>query len=247
MLFGLKMIELSNIASFKQAWDSVEPLSSKLQAAFYPYSSEGGSGAAIAGEDFVVFASDTRFSYDSFAVLTRDGKKLHLLNNNCAVNFTGFNGDSMQVVKEMQTRMQVYKFNFHCDLAVDSAAHLLSRTLYMKRFFPFYVSPVLGGITKEGKGVLFRYDLIGMLQDARWETVGAASSQLDPFLDNQIGWHCKSPQTKPPLTVERAKAVLRDAFRSAAERETSTGDGLQMITLQAGQPALEEHFRLRSD
>lgn len=40
---------------------------------------------------------------------------------------------------------------------------------------------------------------------------------------------------------------MRDAFRSVAERETSTGDNLYMITLEKGKKPVEEKVRLRED
>jgi len=70
---------------------------------------------------------------------------------------------------------------------------------------------------------------------------------LQPFLDNQVDWTNKPEATRPPLTIERAKKILRDGFRAVAERETSTGDSLFLITLAAGKPMEEEFVDLRAD
>ena len=50
---------------------------------------------------------------------------------------------------------------------------------------------------------------------------------------------------KPPLTLERAVSLVKDSMRMATERETSTGDKVQVIIAVAGQAAIAiENARL---
>lgn len=52
---------------------------------------------------------------------------------------------------------------------------------------------------------------------------------------------------RPPLTIERAEATLKDSFRFAAERETSTGDKLHVVVAQAGKLVKNYFVGLRED
>ncbi len=63
----------------------------------------------------------------------------------------------------------------------------------------------------------------------------------------QVGWVTQETGKPPELTIERAQSLMKDAFRSAAERETCTGDKMHLVTLVHGKPAKEEWFPLRED
>lgn len=52
---------------------------------------------------------------------------------------------------------------------------------------------------------------------------------------------------KPPLTIDRATSLIKDAFRVAAEREISTGDKIHLVIAEAGKPVRKIHLPLRED
>ncbi len=52
---------------------------------------------------------------------------------------------------------------------------------------------------------------------------------------------------RPPLTLDRASALLRDAFRMAAEREISTGDRINLVIAETGKPIRQMFLPLRED
>jgi len=238
----------SDMKSFKKAMDEVYAGQAKEHQQWNPYSFEGGTISGIAGDDFVVVASDTRMSYFESAVLTRDCKKLHILNNYSVIGGCMFYGDMLQLIRLLQSRMMSYTFNYRETMKADTIAELLSRSLYQRRFFPYYAWNLVGGIDSKGKGALYSYDPIGCVERVPYVSAGTANDLIDPFLDNQVGWCTQNKKVpRPPLTVARAQALLKDAFRSAAERETCTGDKLHMVTIVAGQPPHEEKFKLRED
>ena len=55
----------------------------------------------------------------------------------------------------------MYEFNNHKEPSCSSVANLLSRTLYGKRFFPYYTFNLLAGFDAEGNGTVYGYDAIG--------------------------------------------------------------------------------------
>jgi len=216
-------------------------------ARFEPYSFEGGTVASIAGDDFVVIGGDTRLSTNGGVVQSRHLDKVFKLEGGVVLASSGFYGDLLQLVRVLRARMKVYQFTYNEPMNVNAAAEMLARTLYYKRFFPYYTSNCLAGIDPEGKGALYRYDPVGCIERVKCDVHGAGIEILQPFLDNQVTWANKPESTRPPMTVDRAKKLLRDGFRAVAERETSTGDKLSMIILTAGKPMEEESVDLRGD
>jgi len=213
-----------------------------------PYSMEGGSTAAVAGENFVVAVSDTRMSQFEVNILSRTAEKIQILSDTIILNTTGFYGDVLQLIRVLQTRLHKYKFDYRHDMTVDFCAELLARNLYYKRFFPYYTGAVLCGIDEFGKGAVYSYDPVGCIERSQYSCSGAASSILEPFLDNQVGLTTLADGVeKPKLTVERATALLKDAFRFATERETSTGDSIFVVVAEAGKPIKTSSIPLRED
>jgi len=217
------------------------------EARFQPYSFEGGTVAAIAGDDFVVIGGDTRMSTNGSVVQSRHLEKVFKLDNGIILASTGFYGDLLQLVRVLRARMKVYQFTYNEPINICAAAEMLARTLYYKRFFPYYTSNILVGIDPQGKGALYRYDPVGNIERAECDVSGAGTEIMQPFLDNQVTWTNKTAESRPVLTIDRAKKLLRDGFRAVAERETSTGDALVLITVAAGKPLEEETVGLRGD
>lgn len=193
---------------------------------FQPYESNGGSIVAIAGEDFAVIAADTRLS-SGYTIHTRNQNKLFQLTQNTVLGSTGCWCDTLALTALMRARLQMYEHSHLKVMSTEAIAQMTSILMYSRRFFPYYVSNVMAGLDKNGKGVVFSYDPVGHCERAKYRAGGTAGSLLQPVLDNQIGHKnmaIDGPLETPTLTKERAVAVAIDTFISATERDIYTGD-----------------------
>uniref|UniRef100_A0A7E4UWF8 Proteasome subunit beta n=1 Tax=Panagrellus redivivus TaxID=6233 RepID=A0A7E4UWF8_PANRE len=213
-----------------------------------PYSMEGGSTCAIAGENFAIIATDTRMSQFDINVMTRDGEKIHILNKSIVLATSGFYGDVLQLKRVLESRLHKYRFDYRTDMTVDLCAELLARNLYYRRFFPYYTGAILAGVDEDGKGAVYSYDPVGCVERLPYTCSGAGESLIQPLLDNQVG-HVTLSDTaeRPKLTIERAIALAKDAFKMTAEREISTGDKINVVIAEAGKPIRQVYVALRED
>ena len=119
-----------------------------------------------------------------------------------AVN--GFAADGNMFVKKVKQRLEVrsascphsttlcpyasqwYRHAHAKDMPLQSIARLIQTMLYAKRFFPYYVYNILGGIDEEGKGAVYSFDPVGSYERETCRAAGAAQSLVQPFLDNQV-------------------------------------------------------------
>merc|ERR1739848_191259 len=184
----------------------------------------GGSVVGIAGENFVVIASDTRLSGHGYAILSREQPKLFRLSEKTVLGSTGCWCDILTFCKVAEVRMKSYRYNHNKSMTTPAVAQMMSTMLYNKRFSPYYISNILGGLDDQGKGYLYSYDPVGHCEKNMYRAGGSAVSLLQPLLDNQVGK--KNPE-KTPITVEQAVNIIHDVFISAAEREIHTGDGIK--------------------
>lgn len=74
---------------------------------FNPYRENGGTVAAIAGDDFVVIASDTRLTNGSYGIMSREQSKLFKLSDKIVLAATGCWADVLTLTKLMEARIQV--------------------------------------------------------------------------------------------------------------------------------------------
>ncbi|KAB0371465.1 hypothetical protein FD755_016403 [Muntiacus reevesi] len=156
---------------------------------------------AIAGEDFSIVASDTRLSEDK-----------------TVIGCSGFHGDCLTLTKIIEARLKMYKHSNNKAMTTRAIAAMLSTILYSRRFFPYYVYNIIGGLDEEGKGAVYSFDPVG-------------SYQRDSFQ----GWR-----------LSQAMRLVKDVFISAAERDVYTGDALK-ICIVTKEDIREETIPLRKD
>ncbi|XP_026560941.1 proteasome subunit beta type-1 [Pseudonaja textilis] len=219
--------------------------SSAVQHRFSPYTFNGGTILAIAGEDFVVVASDTRLSED-YAIHSRESPKCYKLTDTTVIGCSGFHGDCLTLTKILEARLKMYKHSNNKIMSSGAIAAMLSTILYSRRFFPYYVYNIIGGLDEEGKGAVYSFDPVGSYQRDSFKAGGSASAMLQPLLDNQVGLKNMEGARQLPLSLEKALQLVKDVFISAAERDVYTGDALK-ICIITKDGIKEESFPLRRD
>lgn len=212
---------------------------------FSPYMENGGTSIAIAGDDFVMIASDTRLTR-GFNILSRDQGKVLPLTANTMMASSGCWADVLTLSKVLQDRITMYSHEHNETMPTTAVAQMLSTMLYWRRFFPYYVSNILAGVDEQGKGVVYHYDPVGHMEQLTFSATGASVAQIQPLLDNQVAALNMQGVDPPKMTKELARQLIHDAFISAAERDINTGDGIIIHTITK-EGKTEEMVKLRRD
>ncbi|XP_047437509.1 proteasome subunit beta type-1 [Mugil cephalus] len=197
---------------------------------FSPYAFNGGTVLAVAGEDFAIVASDTRLS-EGYSIHSRDSPKCYKLTDTTVIGCSGFHGDCLTLTKIIDARLKMYKHSNNKSMTSGAIAAMLSTILYGRRFFPYYVYNIIGGLDEEGKGAVYSFDPVGSYQRDTYKAGGSASAMLQPLLDNQIGFKNMEGVQHVPLTQDKAVQLVKDVFISAAERDVYTGDALRICVI----------------
>ncbi|KDN43421.1 putative PRE7-20S proteasome subunit [Tilletiaria anomala UBC 951] len=204
---------------------------------FNPYTSNGGSIMAVAGKDFCVIAGDTRQS-EGYNIQTRYKPKVFRLNDRATLATNGFSADAEALVARIKSRLELYRHAHGRSMPLHSIARMLCTILYSKRFFPYYVYNILGGLDEEGKGAVYSFDPVGSYEREFCRAAGAAQSLLQPFLDNQIMFRnqVSTADHKVPtpgtMGLPEVLRIVTDSFTSATERHIEVGDGLEMYVVR---------------
>lgn len=225
-----------------------------IEHRFNPYSDNGGTILGIAGKDFVVLAGDTRHTTD-YSINSRYEPKVFHIGDNLLISANGFSADGTVLVKRVQNSLKWYHFdNNDKTMTVKTMARNVQHLLYGKRFFPYYVHTILGGLDPEGRGAIYSFDPVGSYEREQCRAGGAAASLIMPFLDNQVNFKNQyqpdsNGKVKRPiesLSLEETIKLVRDAFTSATERHIHVGDGLE-IFIATKDGVKTEFYELKRD
>jgi len=216
------------------------------QHSFYPYADNGGSTLGITGSDFAILAGDTR-STSGYNINSRFVPKVFRIgaddpNSRIVLSVVGFAADGNALKERLDAIVKMYRYQHGKSMTVKACAQRLSTILYQKRFFPYYVTAILGGIGEDGRGALYSYDPVGSYEREQCRAAGAAASLIMPFLDNQVNYknqnipgsgegHDLKQRAIVDLSRETVVGLVKDAFSSATERHIEVGDGLQMLII----------------
>ncbi|KZF24648.1 N-terminal nucleophile aminohydrolase [Xylona heveae TC161] len=233
--------------SFSQA--PTVAASGAREHSFYPYTDNGGSTLGITGQDFAILAGDTR-STSGYNINTRYAPKVFRIGSDdesgagghIVLAVCGFAADGEALKERLDAMVKMYRYQHGKPMSVKACAQRLATILYQKRFFPYYVHAILGGLDEEGKGALYSYDPVGSYEREQCRAAGAAASLIMPFLDNQVNFknqfvpgsgvgHFLEAREPLPLPRKDVEELVRDAFSSAVERHIEVGDGLQMMVI----------------
>ncbi|KAJ8039161.1 Proteasome subunit beta type-1-B [Holothuria leucospilota] len=140
----------------------------------------------------------------------------------------------------------MYMHDHNKEMSCNAVAAMLSKVLYYRRFFPYYTYNIIAGLDEEGKGCVYSFDPVGSYEREVYRAAGSASSLLQPLLDNQVGGKNQEGFVTAPVSLEKAIALIKDVFISAAERDIYTGDGI-VIHIITKDGIKEERFPLRRD
>jgi 20S proteasome subunit beta 6 len=167
------------------------------------------------------------------------------------LSVVGFAADGNALKEHLDAIVKMYKYQHGKPMSVKACAQRLSTILYQKRFFPYYVHAILGGLDEDGTGALYSYDPVGSYEREQCRAAGAAASLIMPFLDNQVNYknqyqpgsgkgHDLKARERELLPQETVVKLVKDAFTSATERHIEVGDGLQMFIIT--QDGIQESY-----
>jgi len=169
-----------------------------------PYLDNGGTAIAVAGRGYAIICADRRVSL-GYAIQTRECSKMSQLTKKAVLASCGMQSDRNTLHSVLKAHMQTYELNHGKEMSVRAISQMLSRTLYYRRFFPYYTFNLLAGLTDDGEGYVYSYDAIGSYEEQRHSCTGSGSILAMPLLDNRVlKQHDTKTKEKKIIDVRRS-------------------------------------------
>ncbi|CEL59602.1 20S proteasome subunit beta 3 [Rhizoctonia solani AG-1 IB] len=178
----------------------------------------GGSVIAMAGKNCVAIASDLRLGNQALTVAC-NFEKVFPVTDKLYVGLPGLATDVLTLRERLRFRVNMYTMKEEREIQPKAFAHLVSSTLYERRFGPFFIEPVIAGLTPgpDPKPFIASTDLIGCLTWPKDFVVsGTASTKLFGVAESL--W-------EPDLEPEDLFETISQTLLNAVDRDAYSGWG----------------------
>ncbi|KAI9430268.1 20S proteasome subunit beta 3 [Russula earlei] len=180
----------------------------------------GGSVIAMAGKDCVAIASDLRLGAGAMTVAL-NFEKIFPVTDRIFMGLTGLATDITTLRERFRYLVNMFTIKESRPIEPSTFAHLVSSTLYSRRFGPYFTEPVLAGLERTASGGFKPYiagtDLIGCLNYAEdFIVAGTASDKLFGVAESL--W-------EPDLGPEDLFETISQTLLNAVDRDAYSGWG----------------------
>jgi len=176
----------------------------------------GGSVVAMVGKNCVAIASDLRLGNQALTVST-NFQKIFPVTNRLYLGLPGLATDVLTLRERFRFRVNMYTIKEEREIEPETFAHLVSSTLYERRFGPYFVEPVIAGLGKDNKPFIAATDLIGCLTLPKdFAVSGTASDKLFGVAEGL--W-------EPDLEPEDLFETISQTLMNAVDRDAYSGWG----------------------
>ncbi|OZJ04769.1 hypothetical protein BZG36_01860 [Bifiguratus adelaidae] len=176
----------------------------------------------MVGKNCVAIAADKRLG-QQFMTVSTNFQKIYNLTERTCVGLPGLATDVLTLAERFRFKTNMYRMQEEREIEPKTLAHLVSSTLYERRFGPYFVEPVIAGLNKDNEPFICSMDLIGCINFAKDFVVSGTSGP------NLYGM-CES-LWEPDLEPEDLFETISQALMNAVDRDALAGWGATVIVI----------------
>jgi proteasome beta subunit len=177
-------------------------------------------GATVVGisyNDGVLLAAEKRVSFGNF-VVNKHIKKTFPETDHVGAACAGMVADMQVLVRQVEALAKIRKLETRRDVPPNSIAKLMSVIMFERRYFPLLTQVIVGGINE--KPEIYTLDPLGSVLPDDYAAVGTGAEGALGIMDAEF---------KPNMSEERVRELATRAIRSAIQRDTASGDGIDLL------------------
>lgn len=177
-------------------------------------------GATVVGISYsggVILAAEKRVSFGNF-VVNKNIKKTFRVTDHVGAACAGMVADMQVLVRQVEALAKIRKLETRRSVPPNSVAKLMSVIMFERRYFPLLTQVIVGGINS--KPEIYTLDPLGSVLPDDYAAVGTGAEMALGVMDAEF---------KPNMTEEKAKELAIRAIKSAIQRDSSSGDGIDVL------------------
>ncbi len=168
-------------------------------------------------KDGVVMGTERRATMGTL-IAHKTTQKLFKIDDNLGLTVAGLVGDAQVLTRYLSAEVELYKMKRNSGMTVKAASTLMANILSGRRYFPYWVALIIGGMDSEG-GHVYSLDAAGGAIEDTYVTTGSGS----PYVYGVLEDHYK----KGLSTSDGVDLAIR-SLSAAMKRDAASGDGIDI-------------------
>jgi proteasome beta subunit len=168
--------------------------------------------------DGVVLAADRRVSYGTF-ILSKNARKVFKITNTIGLSSAGVISDTQTILREAKYGANMFRLQTNREMNARALAKLISNVLFSNRLAPLLTQLIIGGFDRGEKSIIVM-DALGSIVEDKYAAAGSGSELALGILEATY---------KDDMSYDEAKAQVLKTVRSALERDSASGNGIDML------------------
>lgn len=179
----------------------------------------GTTTVGIDADGAVVLATDMRASMGNM-VSSKDVQKVEQVHPRAALTIAGSVSAAQSLIETLRVESNLFEVRRSKDMSMQALSTLTGNLLRSGAFF--IVSPILGGVDDEGSHI-YSIDALGGTTEENYAVSGSGSQYALGVLEQEYD--------EDSIDVETAKDVAAKSIKSAMERDTASGNGINIAVV----------------
>lgn len=180
----------------------------------------GTTTLGLACKDGTVLAADRRATAGTMIAHKRT-RKVYKIDDNLGLTTAGLVGDLQQLARYITAEAELYKLKRNLPMSVEAAATLTANILSGRRYFPYWVQLVIGGVDPKGSHV-FSLDMAGGSLEDKYVSTGSGSPYVYGILEDH--WN-------DDMDVKAGIDLAVRAVNAAMRRDAASGEGIDVAVI----------------
>ena len=183
---------------------------------------KGTTTVGLVCKDGVVMATEMRATMGNL-IGHKTTQKLFKISDNMALTVAGLVGDAQMLARWLSAEVNLYELKTGNQMSLKASSTLMANIMNGRRYMPFWVQLLLGGIDSEG-GHVYSLDAAGGSIPDKFQTTGSGSPFVYGVLEDRF---------KENMSVNEAKVLGVRALVAAMKRDSASGDGISMCVIDS--------------
>jgi proteasome beta subunit len=180
----------------------------------------GTTTVGLVTKDGVVMGADMRATMGHL-IAHKQTQKLFKIDDHIAMTIAGGVGDAQVLVRWLTSEVDLYRLKRGAPMSVKAASTLLSNIMNQRKFAPFYVQLLVGGVDLEGNHIYSLDSAGGSIPD-KFVTTGSGSVFVYGVLEDHY---------KDDLSIEDGLDLAVRGITAAMKRDSASGDGMNVCAI----------------
>ena len=180
----------------------------------------GTTTVGIVTKDGVVMGADMRATMGHL-ISHKETQKLFKIDEHMALTIAGLVGDAQVLARWLTAEVELYKVKRGTEMSIKAASTLMGNVMNQRKFAPFYVQLIIGGVDLEGAHIYSLDSAGGSIPD-KFVTTGSGSVFVYGVLEDHY---------KEDLSQEEGIDLAIRGITAAMKRDSASGDGMNVCSI----------------